>query len=532
MLAPKKPLTLQQKADMVKAILTSAGQRVGIGYRPLQNPLAKPPVMSGPVPPALPAHQQTPISAALAAPREPEQAPVDTRLPFNWLDGPFVPPQMAPRMPTVRQNPAWSPGPLNEANPFGNLPNFAAPPPPPPAPAATQQPSVRQAPARLQAPQTQGSVVSDIMAQREQRAAEEAAKAAPVPASAASQVQRRTATDGANPNLQMGNVLRSVGQQMFGTPPDDNLTPPGTPAPSEIKKQAGALQAFSRALATPGFQKMLGQLGMALSARDPNSFGYQLGAQVVADAEAQMRGEALNAVAPEGTPNLSGLDAQSQQAVLAQANENRTAGQQDRRLQIMDEDTRSQIAARAAQTYNAEQQNLIDWATLAFRKDQEMFQQDESLWRRTLDEAKLKLEERQMNMMAPYYAALTKYNQALASSKGGNGIGLGGVDLTELSEMASRAGRDLEGLSDPLGPRMTSQRVVNMLMNTPNRTPEQDAQLQAAQAQLDMYNKSYNNLSNIQQQMTSIMSAAMNPYANLSDEELLKLLSNQQTTKK
>lgn len=75
------------------------------------------------------------------------------------------------------------------------------------------------------------------------------------------------------PNINAGNLDLS----QFAGSKIQGITPVGTPEPEEISGLSKALNSFSKALETPGFQRFLSQMGIAFSGGRPNEPGTILG---------------------------------------------------------------------------------------------------------------------------------------------------------------------------------------------------------------------------------------------------------------
>lgn len=96
----------------------------------------------------------------------------------------------------------------------------------------------------------------------------------------------------------------------------EGVTPRGVPEAEELSGLGKAISGFSKALETPGFQKFLGQMGMAFGQGDPSSPGTILGQQAVqgADAEVERRlveglmsGKDISEIELEGAPTSEAL---------------------------------------------------------------------------------------------------------------------------------------------------------------------------------------------------------------------------------
>lgn len=292
----------------------------------------------------------------------------------------------------------------------------------------------------------------------------------------------------------------SMGNRGPVVPEDDHLTPAGLPAPSEIKDTAGFFAKISDALANPNAQKLLSQIGMSLTAREQDSFAYQLNAANYGNAtdkltaqalQKALRGEELTA------EDLAGLPPEQRQEVLAakeQVNrenvQERQLGQEDTR--IANEGERTKIAqgqldlAREGQDFNQEQ------AQQAFSEEVRQF--DEGL---RVEQGKLGIQEinaQSGRISAGAQALNAKTNQELGKvqarlgelqifTEEGEALGLSqSGKLGQMTEL-SRAGQQLSGLVE--GTSKAIEALSDAKLNDPTNVAAYDANIRQLQSVLD-----------------------------------------------
>lgn len=127
----------------------------------------------------------------------------------------------------------------------------------------------------------------------------------------------------------------AMGRRAELLPEDDALTPPGVPAPSEVSETGGFFKQLGDLLANPNAQKLLSQIGMSLTAREPDSFGFQLNQFAGQNAEDVLTAQALQkALAGEdlAAEDLAGLSAEQRQQVLGVREQISAEGARDRQI--------------------------------------------------------------------------------------------------------------------------------------------------------------------------------------------------------
>lgn len=126
-------------------------------------------------------------------------------------------------------------------------------------------------------------------------------------------------------------------------PEDDDLTPAGVPAPSEIKQRGDALRKIADALATPGIHQMMADIGIAFVGGNENTFAGQLGPAVRRNAQGQILDNMLQARLAGRDPNtgfgpdsVRGADRETLLAVQEAVERQRQMEQSDRQLSQVD----------------------------------------------------------------------------------------------------------------------------------------------------------------------------------------------------
>jgi len=200
------------------------------------------------------------------------------------------------------------------------------------------------------------------------------------------------------------------------TPEDLQQTPPGSPAPSEMKETGGALKKIGDALGKPGVQKTLAQWGAAIAG--PDSFAARLAKPTVDSANARQQAK-LSAAAEEGdqalqeaiknSVNVSSetLDKvrkrrmQQQQQELAE----RRVDVQEQRAEEMEERTKLQRESQEFQQGMAEEKLSMERASQEFRQRMQEAQTDLQRQRVAMEQLKTNAQVQKMQDLADNRAA-------------------------------------------------------------------------------------------------------------------------------